>query len=179
MQTSTIPASITNTAQSQNSTSPETPESAGALNIVPSGGGYAAVMANNYNPLFQNPNSSVNNTTQNTTADNLTMPKQQKEDTPANEPTINNDSRNASPNIIQNSTTKNTAPTFAQDVNNPITNSSAGNPAASAQDKGGYTLLQISIGIILASLAIAVSYTIARRKLLKKRGGEEPYDTRF
>lgn len=179
VQTSTIPASITNTTQSQNSTSPETPESAGALNIVPSGGGYVAVMANNYNPLFQNPNSSINNTTQNTVADNLTMPKQQKEDIPANEPTINNDLRNASPNVVQNSTTENTAPIFAQDANDQITNSSVGKPADPAQEKKGYTLMQMSVGIILASLAIAVLYIVARRKLLKKRDREDPYETRL
>ena len=136
-------------------------------------------MANNYNPLFQDPNSSVNNTTQNTVADNLTMPKQQKEDIPANEPAINNDSRNASPNIIQNSATENAAPIFAQDANDPNTNSSAGNPAVPTQEKKGYTFLQISIGIILALLAIAVSYSVARRRFLKKRDEEEPYDTRF
>ncbi len=158
VQTSTIPPA--GTADS-NSTGQETPEEAGALNIVQSGGGYVSAIPDNPNPLFQNPSSSINSTKQNITEGNLTMS--------GNSTIPGSNSVNTSSDSIKNGTLRNNAQTFVQSSNDPETNSPQASPEEQTQGpaEGGNdnTLLEIAVGVALASFAIAAIYTISRKRL--------------
>jgi hypothetical protein len=164
----------------QTSTIPETPEQAGALNIVPSGGGYAAPAPNIQASPYPGPDFSPSNITQNTIGHNTPPVTEQPKNTmPANVPIAVkvNQSIGVPYNSIQNGTAVLAAPRFVADANVSKADSSADRSADPGQKpvqaSGDYTLMQIAIGIILASLAIAISYSVARRRLLKKGDGEK------
>lgn len=76
---------------------------------------------------------------------------------------------NTSSDSIKNGTLRNNAQTFVQSSNDPETNSPQASPEEQTQGpaEGGNdnTLLEIAVGVALASFAIAAIYTISRKRL--------------
>lgn len=142
------------------------------MNIVPSGGS-AALQVDVKALLYPNYNANQTNIAQSTTEDSTTT---------TIEPLTNTLSPNVlvvvkisqgnatSYNSVQNGTAVHAAPRFTADMNASRVNSSAGKPTEQVQKptqgKWDNTILYAAMGIILASLAITVSYSVVRRRLL-------------